>query len=77
MKSENKKNETINIIIEDQFPIPTTSEIEVDRQEFTGAELDEETGILKWKFGLEPSKSEKMGFRYSIKYPKKKIVRLD
>ena len=73
----NKKKETINIIVEDQFPISTNNEIEVTREDFTGAKLNEETGILNWKFKLGPSKSEKVRFRYSVKYPKKKIVRLD
>jgi hypothetical protein len=73
----NKKKETINIVIEDQFPIPSNNEIEVEREEYVGAELDEETGILKWKFELESSASQKASFRYSVKYPNKKIVRLD
>ncbi len=77
IETRNKKNQKINIVIEDQFPIPTNNEIEVDREAFAEAELDEETGILKWKFELKPSESKKVSFRYSVKYPKKKIVRLD
>ena len=73
----NKKKESINIVIEDQFPIPTNSEIEVEREAYAEAELNEETGILEWKFQLSPSGTKKVNFRYSVKYPKKKIVRLD
>ena len=32
--------------------------------------VDEQTGTLKWKFKLDPKGSKKLGYAYSVKYPK-------
>ncbi len=66
----NNKKQTINLVIEDQFPISTMKEVEVDRIENKEADLDNETGKLKWTIQLDPAKEKKIGFRYSVKYPK-------
>ncbi len=73
----NKKKQAINIVIEDQYPISTNDKIEVKQHGHKEAQLDEETGLLTWKFKLEPSQSKEIGFKYSVKYPKKKRVELE
>jgi hypothetical protein len=66
----NNKKQSINLIIEDQFPVSTMKEIEVDRIENKEADVDNETGKLKWAIQLEPGKEKKVSFKYSVKYPK-------
>ncbi len=66
----NNKKQPINLIIEDQFPVSTMKEVEVDKIESKEAELDAETGKLKWTIQLEPGKEKKVDFKYSVKYPK-------
>jgi hypothetical protein len=66
----NNKKQSINLIVEDQFPISTMKEVEVDKIESKEAELDAETGKLKWTIQLEPGKEKKVDFKYSVKYPK-------
>lgn len=73
----NNKKQPINLIIEDQFPLSTMKEVEVDKLENNEAELDSETGKLKWTIQLEPAKEKKVGFRYSVKYPKNNSLVLE
>jgi hypothetical protein len=61
----------------DQFPVSGNSEIEVQHIDTGGAELDNDTGILTWKLDLEPGASEKLTFKYSVRYPKKEIIVLE
>jgi uncharacterized protein (TIGR02231 family) len=71
----NKKKQAIDIVIDDQFPISSDKDIEVERLEMTGAAYNEETGKLTWKFNIQPSESvKKLMFKYSVKYPKNKTV---
>lgn len=73
----NKKNQNIHIMVKDQFPVSGNSEIEVQRIDSGGAELDNDTGILTWKMDLEPGASKKLTFKYSVRYPKKEIIILE
>jgi len=66
----NNKKQSINLILEDQFPISTMKEVEVDKIENKEAELDTETGKLKWTIQLDPGKEKKIDFKYAVKYPK-------
>ncbi|NJL15697.1 MAG: mucoidy inhibitor MuiA family protein [Microscillaceae bacterium] len=73
----NQKAQAIDLVLEDQFPISTINEIVVERQDRGGAEENAETGQLTWKFSLKPSEERKVGFRYTVKYPRGKTLYLD
>jgi uncharacterized protein (TIGR02231 family) len=73
----NNKNVPVNIIVEDQFPISTLKEIEVDDLKYDGAKLNEETKIITWTYTIDPKQMKKMEMKYSIKYPKEKKLQLD
>jgi Domain of unknown function (DUF4139)/N-terminal domain of unknown function (DUF4140) len=73
----NNKKQAINLIVEDQYPISTMKEVEVDKIENKEAELDTETGKLKWIIQLDAGKEKKVGFKYSVKYPKGNIIILE
>jgi uncharacterized protein (TIGR02231 family) len=66
----NNKKQSINLVIEDQYPVSTMKEVEVDRLENKEADLDNESGKLKWSIQLEAAKEKKVSFKYSVKYPK-------
>ncbi|MFM7485910.1 MAG: DUF4139 domain-containing protein, partial [Cytophagales bacterium] len=66
----NKKAQPITIVIEDQIPVPNTKEIDVEKIEDSKAEYKEETGLLKWKKQIAPSKTETIRLQYYVKYPK-------
>jgi len=73
----NNKSLPINIIIEDQFPISTQKDIEVQDKKYDGAKLNDDDQKLTWTLNMEPKKESKLNFRYEVKYPKEKRLNLD
>ena len=73
----NNKTVPVNIIVEDQFPISPQKEMEVDDMKHEGAKLNEDTKVITWSYSIDPKQQKKMGFRYSVKYPKDKSLKLD
>lgn len=73
----NNKSVPIQIVIEDQFPISTDKDIQINYGETDDAKWDEEDGILKWELDLQPSGTEKRRFNFEVKYPKGKKLWLD
>ena len=66
----NNKNQPIHIIIEDQVPVSTQKEIEVDKLEYKEATVDDITGKLTWNLQIPSATEKKLGFKYAVKYPK-------
>ena len=66
----NNKKQPINIVIEDQLPVSTQKEIEVDKQEYKDAKLNETNGKLTWNLQIPPATENKLNFKYAVKYPK-------
>lgn len=73
----NKKTQPINIIVEDQYPTSTDKDIVVEKGEAKEATLDEATNKLTWRLKIEAAKEKKIGFSYSVKYPKSSVVILE
>ena len=73
----NGKQQNVEIMIEDQFPLSTDSKIEVKQQEKSGGELNESTGVVTWQHKLEPGGTKTMTLKYSVKYPKGTFIGLD
>jgi hypothetical protein len=73
----NNKQQPINIVIEDQFPISTSKEIEVDNRQASEGKTDEDTQKVTWQYTIEPKKEMKAILKYSVKYPKDKRLQLD
>lgn len=68
--AKNNRNIPVDIEIIDQLPISQNSEIEVKVLEISGADMNTETGKLKWRFKLQAGQSKKLRLSFSIKYPK-------
>jgi len=73
----NNKSQPIDIIIEDQFPISTQKDIEIQDKKYDGAKLNDDNQKLTWILKLESKKESKLSFRYEVKYPKEKTITLD
>lgn len=73
----NNKQQAISIIIEDQFPVSTQKEIEVQDRKYEGAKLDDDSQKITWVMNIESRKENKVGFKYEVKYPKDKVLQLD
>jgi uncharacterized protein (TIGR02231 family) len=70
----NTKKDPIEISVEDQVPVSQDAQIEVEVTDTGGAEYDKTTGKLVWKMNLNSAEAKKVTFKYSVKYPKNKIV---
>ena len=64
-------------IINDQFPISTTKEINVDDQKAPEAQSDKNSGITTWTITLQPGQEKKLELSYTVKYPKDRKVVLE
>lgn len=72
--ARNTKSEAINLLIEDQFPTSDNRDISIDEKEAPEAEINAETGKVKWRLNLAPAKEYKVSLKYSIKSPKSGMV---
>lgn len=73
----NNKKQPITILLEDQFPISTMKEIEVERDGHDGGRLNNETGLVSWNLTVPPGAEQKKTIRFTVKYPKEKRLQLD
>lgn len=73
----NTKNTAVDLEVRDQYPLSPQSEIEVKLEDKGGATVNDQTGMLIWNFTLPPKESKKLGFAYSVKYPKDMPVVLE
>ena len=73
---KNKKTIPVEIVIQDQVPVSANKDIEVELLELGNAKKNEENGFVEWKTKLEPSAMQKFIFKYSVKYPKDKLINL-
>ena len=72
----NKRGQPLSITVEDQIPISTTKDIEIEPQ--TGdAVVDVPTGKLTWRLDVPAGKDKKVKFDYKVIYPKAKRVILE
>ena len=70
----NTKKDSIDITIEDQVPVPTDSQIEVELADAGGASYTKENGKLTWKLKISPAETKTLRFRFTVKYPKNKTI---
>ncbi len=73
----NKKKQAVAIVVEDQYPLSTNEEIEVTLDAAKGAANDPALGKLSWRLQLPAGKAEKLNFRYSVKYPRRRQLTLE
>lgn len=73
----NTKNEPINLVLEDQFPVSKMKEVNVEDKEAPEAEINEETGKLIWRKKVWPTKEQKFTFKYTVKSPKSGFVEVE
>lgn len=74
---KNNKRFPINLILYDQIPVSTNSEIEVYVDNTSGGTINKETGIVKWNVRLEPYETKNFELKYRVKYPKDKVLYIE
>jgi hypothetical protein len=73
----NNKQHPIHIIIQDQFPISTNRDISIEKASQKEGEVDDTSKKITWKADLQPKAEKKVGFNFSVKYPKAQVVVLE
>ncbi|MCW3119202.1 MAG: mucoidy inhibitor MuiA family protein [Chitinophagaceae bacterium] len=74
---KNNKQDTVRMLLKDQYPLSTLKEIEVELIEAGGAAINTDIGSLTWKLELVPGESKKLRFAYNVKYKKERVVNLN
>ncbi len=74
---KNNKNEPINLILKDQYPVSTNKEIEVNVTEISSGINNEEIGVITWQMTIPSGKAEKRRIGYVVKHPKGKQVNIN
>lgn len=73
----NTKSQPINLVLLDQVPVSTNSEIEVNVQQSSGVKPSVDTGELKWEFVLQPGDKKELELLYSVRYPKNRVLYIE
>lgn len=66
----NNKGQSIHLVIYDQVPVSTNSEIEVTVQKLVEGKHNPDNGEIKWEFTLEPSRNKELELQYSVRFPR-------
>lgn len=74
---KNNRNQAIEIDLEDQIPVSTIKEIEVNAVEISGATLYDNTGKTKWTMTVQPGEMKSVTLTFTVKYPKNKQIKLE
>ncbi|HQI69570.1 MAG TPA: DUF4139 domain-containing protein [Bacteroidales bacterium] len=72
----NKKKQNIDIVIDDQVPLSSDKDIEVELLDISAGVYDKDYGKITWKYNLKPSETKEIKLSYSVKYPKDKYINL-
>jgi uncharacterized protein (TIGR02231 family) len=71
---KNLKSKSIELIVQDQIPVTTNPDIEIEATEVSKGTLNKRTGIVEWKVTLKPKAKKDLQFTYEVKYDKDKNV---
>ena len=73
----NTKKIPVHIIIQDQLPVATSKDIDIENVKAQDAQIDKETGLAVWTLDLLPGAEKKLQIGYSVRYPKEKKLILE
>lgn len=66
----NTKPVAVNVIVEDQMPVSSNSQITIEEEDIGNGIREQATGKITWRFSLKPGETVNLPLRYSVKYPK-------
>jgi TonB-dependent SusC/RagA subfamily outer membrane receptor len=73
----NNKAYTIQAKLFDQVPVSSAKDLQVEPLELSGGIMNSNTGKVQWKLELKPNETKQVILKYSVKYPKDKMVRVE
>jgi len=73
----NNKPVPVQVILQDQLPIPGNTDIELSDVSYGNATLEDPSRLLTWKMTLAPGTEQHQQLKYNISFPKTAIVNID
>jgi len=73
----NNKRQPISMVLFDQIPVSTLSEIEVTPEVLSNGVLNRENGEVRWKFTLEPTQRTEFDLLYRVRYPRDRTLTVE
>ncbi len=73
----NTHKEPVELILTDQVPVSTDSDIKVEVEELSSGSLNPKSGIITWRLNLSAGESRKLTLRYTVKYSKNRNLILE
>lgn len=73
---KNNKQEAIQLILKDAFPISMNKDIAVTLNESSGGDVNATIGVVTWEMNLSGGEMQKKRIGFSAKYPKNKTINL-
>ena len=70
----NTKSSSSNFNLQDQIPVSQNKDVVVTLVESSGGEIDENTGIVNWKFNIKAKETKKVIITYAVKFPKDRAL---
>lgn len=74
---KNNKNQSVNIKVIDQLPVPSVEEISLITEELSEGAYDKKSGKIEWICDLKPLEKKEFELRYTVKYPKNKSLKIE
>lgn len=74
IEAKNNKSSTIELIIQDQLPLTTNGDINIEAMELSKGDLDARTGTIEWKMTLKPKDSKLLDYKFKVKHNKDKQI---
>lgn len=71
---KNRKNQPVNLLVEDQVPVSQNAAIVVESQQLSKGDADPSTGKISWAFAMKPLDDKKLELKYQVKYPKNQPI---
>ena len=73
----NNKRQPVSMVLLDQIPVSTNSEIDVTHEKLSNGALNKETGEVRWKFKLEPAQRTEFDLLYRVRYPRSRNLTVE
>lgn len=66
----NNSNQAGEVLLEESVPMPSSSDVNVEVVSLDGGARDAETGVVSWRFELEPGAHKTVQIAYNVSYPR-------
>ena len=63
---KNNKDTAVDVVVEDQIPVSTKSDVKVNLLESSGAVVTQNEGRLKWNLHLAPGEKRELNVNYEV-----------